>query len=67
MLSEISQAAKDKYCMVSLSVESKNKVKQTEQNKNRFIEIENKKMVVRRKGVRRRVKRGRGIYSIILR
>ena len=42
MLSEISQIEKDKYCMISLCVDSKKQNKQRKQNGNGLIDTENK-------------------------
>ena len=48
MLSEISQAERDKYFMVSLICRIE---KQNKQNKNRLIETETKGMAIRKKVV----------------
>lgn len=48
MLSEISQIKKDKYYMISLIWESKNK----QTNKNKFIDTENRLVVARGRGWR---------------
>ena len=61
MLSEISQSDKDKYHMISLMCELRNKI-------NRHIDVENRLMVARRVGVGELDEKGEGIkkYGLVL-
>ena len=48
MISQISKTEKDKYCVIHLYVESKNKTnKQSKQKRNRLLDTENKLVVAR--------------------
>ena len=49
MLSAISQAKKDKYCIISIMWNLKNKTNEQTQNRNRLIDMEHKPVVARAK------------------